>query len=167
MCQSHDWILLVQWAIFRKRPKPLEQLVYYMLMLLKKWQDPNLNWVLSDENNSLRTQQKVVFNRSQTLYKKPAAVVSRLTSQDSARGRSSQRRESLTDWTAVEKHESVASGASRLISSSSLWASWLAGGTGCQSHCPHWTWWREQRRWEEAWGSLCQLRDRPEQRRGR
>lgn len=49
-----------------------------------------------------------------------------------------------------------------LISSSSLWVSWPAGGTGCRSCCPRWPWRRERRRWEEAWSSPCHFLDHPE-----
>ena len=117
------------------------------------------------------TQQKIIFNRSQSVYKEPAAVlvpVLRISGHwfqlrlwASTPGCSSVT-EPLNTPTAVAKFESVGSGGSRLISSSSLWVSWPAWGTGYQSHCPRWLFGRERRRWEEAWSSLCHFLDHPE-----
>lgn len=105
------------------------------------------------------------FTKSQQAALVPAlkksSHQSRLTPQDSTPGRSSVSRESPNGQ---RKHESVASGVTRLISSSSLWVSSRAGGTGCRSCFPRWPLRKEQRRWEEAWGSLCQLQDHPERR---
>lgn len=62
--------------------------------------------------------------------------------------------------TASAKMKPVASCQSRLISSSSLWASWPAGGKGCRSCCPHWPL-RERPHWEAVWSSPSQLQDHP------
>lgn len=128
--------------------------VYYTMMLFTKW-------VLVEKKMTVNTT-KVIFNRSQSVYKKPTAVLvpaAGLGPLLSVEG--------ITDWTDEStnhcgKCESVGSGGSPLISSSSLWVSWPAGGTGCRSRCPRWPLRRERHRWEEAWSSLCQLLDHPE-----
>ena len=121
-------------------------------------------------------QRKVIFNRSQSVYKEPTAALvpvlrisghwSRLTLRASTPRCSSLCGEPLTELlntpTTVAKFESVGSGGSRLISSSSLLVSWPAWGTGYRSHCPRWLFGRERRRWEEAWSSLCHFLDHPE-----
>ncbi len=113
-------------------------------------------------------QKKVIFNRSQWIYKKPMAVLqfwSQHTPPASTRSCSSV--EGIAGWTAEStkhcgKYESVGSDGSRFISSSSLWVSWPAWGTGCRSRFPRWLLPRERRHWEEAWSSLCPFLDHPE-----
>lgn len=163
--------------IFRKRQS---QKLLNCKVWLQSCKTHFFRWVLSGgknpkkKNNNMRKPQNVVFNRVQLkpvcntkdnsrstfiTEEKEAAGPGRHTSGVTGRLLLSERK-LLTGRVGAPATEANTSlflqVDAQLISSSSLWASWRVGGTGCQSYCPRCSSQRGRLRWEEAWDSLCQ-----------
>lgn len=117
----------------------------YSILFIINWHETRFNlwWKKWTKKN----QKPTVFIRKQSMYKNPTA-------------------EPRSSTDRCGKDQVRSSVWLPLISSSSLWVSWPAGGTGYRSCCPHSPLQRERPHWEAAWSSLFQLQDHPERQNG-